>query len=797
MLPDDFNLLLEPGKEDEEKVIRRYEEMLRQNRTEYFEEEEWGIIIDYYLLEERFAESLQAVELARLQFPFSLGVKMCHAAVLLRSNHVPQGMEMLREIETTGGSDCEISFLKGVGYLLLKNTDMAVACFTECVHQTMEDMRVQMLTDIAIEFLEENEAEKALPFVQWALQLDPDDVNALNEMAYCQECLGNFDESIAYYERYSKQFPFSDRAWDNLGNVHLQKGNYSKAVEAFDFALTLNGENTSALCKLGDTLLQQGKYEKALQTYIDCLKLEPGNMKILSSISTCLAQLERDEAMIGVFQTSLALNPNAADAHYGLGLFYMDTDPEKALEHARKAVQVEKSHGNYWFILGSLLMHLGKNEEALHACEQGITLKCEGVEVQLDAWIYMVTKLLNKDTEQVLAFLEKALAHHPENTPLRYRMAGMYLLDGYLPQCLDHLEQALQRQPDDMHHLLAACPKAMQFPEVRRVCKAYKGKHTHKHISMKRGFKNYLLLAAKGIAMGAADVIPGVSGGTIAFISGIYEELISSIKSINPTSLKMLVRGKIADFWQAINGRFLLAVAGGILISIFSLAKVMLYLLEHHPIPTWSFFFGLILAAIWYVVIQVKKPYWLLGLYFLLGAAGAFVLTHPGLMPASMPHSYPFLFLAGAIAICAMILPGISGSFILALLGQYYFVLAAVSSLNLPVIAVFAAGAILGLIAFSNVLSWLLRKFHDITVVILGGFMLGSLNKIWPWKEVLTTTTNQLGKEVPQTQQNILPNAYQQLVGDAHLPAAIGLFLAGVALVFVIEIIAKLIKKTV
>ena len=253
----------------------------------------------------------------------------------------------------------------------------------------------------------------------------------------------------------------------------------------------------------------------------------------------------------------------------------------------------------------------------------------------------------------------------------------------------------------------------------------------------KRNLKDYGFLVLKGMGMGAADVVPGVSGGTIAFIVGIYEELIDSIKSINGTTLKQLFTGKIAAFWKGINANFLLSIVGGIGISIFSLAKIITYLLVYHPILVWSFFFGLVLASTWFVSKDIKQWNWKTILSFVVGGVIAFYITVA--TPAETPSNLLFIFLCGAIAICAMILPGISGSFILVLLGKYFYIMEAVKTFNVPVMLVFIAGAAIGITTFSRVLSFALRKFHDITIAVLAGFMLGSLNKVWPWKETIET----------------------------------------------------------
>ena len=239
--------------------------------------------------------------------------------------------------------------------------------------------------------------------------------------------------------------------------------------------------------------------------------------------------------------------------------------------------------------------------------------------------------------------------------------------------------------------------------------------------------------------MGAADVVPGVSGGTIAFISGIYETLLASISAVNFSLLGTFKKEGIPGVWRAVNGNFLLPLLSGIAISILSLAKVVTYLMDHHPIGIWSFFFGLVLASIVLVVRMIRVPN---GTVWVAGAAGA-VLAYwiTTLTPGNAADlSYGYLFFCGFIAICAMILPGISGSFILVLLGAYRFVLDSLHERNLAVIGVFAAGAFIGITSFSHVLKWLFARFHDATVACLAGFMLGSLANVWVDKDPLWLT---------------------------------------------------------
>lgn len=301
-----------------------------------------------------------------------------------------------------------------------------------------------------------------------------------------------------------------------------------------------------------------------------------------------------------------------------------------------------------------------------------------------------------------------------------------------------------------------------------------------------RSVKDYLLIFFKGIAMGAADVVPGVSGGTIAFIAGIYEELINSIKSFNINTLKILLKGEFREFWKAINGNFLSSLLLGIFISIVSLARLIKYLLESHPVLIWSFFFGLVIASAIYVVRYIKKWNFAVIFFTISGIVVAYIITV--LTPAEANTTWGFIFLSGAIAICAMILPGISGSFILVLLGMYKFILDSLTAMNIPVILLFLVGAAIGIVSFSNVLSWLLRKYYDITIGLLAGFMVGSLNKVWPWKNVVETFVDRHGEIKPLVEVNVLPHTFEKLTGQpSMLWGAIGLAVFGFVLIFVIE----------
>ncbi|MEE1962846.1 DUF368 domain-containing protein [Allomuricauda taeanensis] len=296
-----------------------------------------------------------------------------------------------------------------------------------------------------------------------------------------------------------------------------------------------------------------------------------------------------------------------------------------------------------------------------------------------------------------------------------------------------------------------------------------------------RRLADYIIITLKGMAMGAADVVPGVSGGTIAFISGIYEELITSINNIDLSLISVLRKEGVKAFWNKINGNFLLALFAGIFISVLSLAKFLSWLLENEPVLLWSFFFGLVVASVFFVGKEIQK--WNLGTVtvFVLGAVVAYFITE---LPVSEnTDSLPYLFMSGALAVCAMILPGISGAFILVLLGSYKTILDAVHERDIKIVFTVALGAIVGLLSFARLLKWMFSNYKNSTLALLTGFILGSLNKIWPWKKVLQTRT--FGeKTIVVDDINVLPGAFE---GDNQLMLAIILAILGFSLIFILE----------
>ena len=294
----------------------------------------------------------------------------------------------------------------------------------------------------------------------------------------------------------------------------------------------------------------------------------------------------------------------------------------------------------------------------------------------------------------------------------------------------------------------------------------------------------------KGMAMGAADVVPGVSGGTIAFITGIYDTLLESIRRVNPSLIGIWRREGFKAAFAHINGTFLILLLSGILTSIFTLARVITWMLHTHPIPLWSFFFGLIIISVIHMFKQVEQ--WNVGRVIAVIAGTAFAYGITVLHPLTMEPTYLNIVIAGSIAICAMILPGISGSFILLLMGMYGPILAAAKTVDVVTLGLFATGCVIGLLSFSHVLSWVLRHYRDIALTFLTGLMIGTLSKIWPWKETLTWRTNSSGEQVPLLEQNLSPFNFEHVTGQPALLAyAIIAMILGIGLVWGLEKMAE------
>jgi len=304
-----------------------------------------------------------------------------------------------------------------------------------------------------------------------------------------------------------------------------------------------------------------------------------------------------------------------------------------------------------------------------------------------------------------------------------------------------------------------------------------------------KSIQHKLLLFLRGVAMGAVDLVPGVSAGTVALITGIYGELIHSIKSFNFTALKILKKEGFGATWQYCNGQFLLILLSGILFSLFTFASVMGFFLETFPLQLWSFFIGLIIASVIYLLRQHPPARLFEVLLLGVGILGAYGLSVSPVV--AMEGNYLSLFFAGSIALCAMILPGISGSFILVILGLYPVFINALVNVEIDFLLTFASGGVIGLMLFSRLLSWLLDHYKHAVIATMCGFLIGSLGILWPWKHITSSVLSESGKRIVTGSENLTPQRYSDVIGqDPQMLTCILMFLAGLIVVLAVEIIS-------
>jgi len=306
---------------------------------------------------------------------------------------------------------------------------------------------------------------------------------------------------------------------------------------------------------------------------------------------------------------------------------------------------------------------------------------------------------------------------------------------------------------------------------------------------MKNNKKKFILFL-KGMIMGIADIIPGISGGTIAFITNIYEDLINSINAFDLYSLKLLIKGKIKKFWIHINGSFLFLIFFGILTSLVTFSNITSYLITNHPIQLWSFFFGIIIISLFEIYKKIKNNNFIKIFYIFMGFIIGYIVIE--IIPSSTNNNFLFIFFSGSIAVSAMILPGISGSFILLILGKYEFMINALKNLNFFILFTFGLGCLFGLIIFSKIIKYLLTKKNNFIISILIGFMIGSLNKIWPWKITLIYKLNKKGIQTPILQKNTSPFIFKKIIKKNPLILeSILYFILGFFLMIIILRISK------
>ena len=347
-------------------LVHRYENMVKHNRADYFDEEEYETIVEHYLLTNKLSEALRVADCGNRQHPFSDDMKLCYANVLLEKKEATQALQLLQKMQVEGINDAELSFLIGTAHMQLGNITEATVYFDKCTQLTDEEDQLSLLLNVASDLMEKQEYAAALKYVKTALELAPDDMEVINEMAFCNERLNNLDESLYYYEKYIKEEPFNDNVWYNIGTVYARKNDYRQAMQAFHFAVTLNEKNASAYYNLANTYVQQKKYPEAINAFQAFLKLEPDNSTAYVSMAGCYEKLKCHKEAFAAYRDAVIFDDNFAEAHYGLAVAYAHTNMwEQALQHMYRAAILEPGRLEYWLQLGNILLQSRGNKKTL------------------------------------------------------------------------------------------------------------------------------------------------------------------------------------------------------------------------------------------------------------------------------------------------------------------------------------------------------------------------------------------------------------------------------------------------
>lgn len=520
-----------------------------------------------------------------------------------------------------------------------------------------------------------------------------------------------------------------------------------------------------------------GDYREAIENYETTIQIEDPTAHAFLRIGRCYEKLEDSKMAQYYYQETVKEDPLLDKGWLAItNLHFGQKSYAKALANIERALNIDRQNPSYWKKCAEIHVALSEYDQADFAYKQVVDLGDYELEVWL-GWARVVYVL--EDLASGIEILKQARELYPSDVHVAYYLVGFYLsmedttnarialLDAV---AIDPLRPIYRCSKNNSPRLWIFNGWNVSWPGNRFFLNKMGTKRITEHI----------FIFLKGMAMGIAELVPGVSGGTIAFVTGIYEEFISALNNISPKTFNILRKDGLATFWKSLNGPFLAVLFAGMLVSILSFSKLITWLLDTHPIPVWAFFFGLVFASVFFVAKSISR--WQLGtvILFILGTVVAFYIT--GLPPSSNTDSLPFLFFSGALAICAMVLPGISGSFILVLLGSYKTILEAVNNKDITIVLTVGAGVVFGLLSFARLLKWLFGHYRNATLALLTGFILGSLNKIWPWKRIIEIIP--MGKKEIIIDENISPFAFD---GEPRLLLAIAMAVVGFSLIFILE----------
>jgi tetratricopeptide (TPR) repeat protein len=454
-------------------LIKRYENVVRRKSRDYFDEEEFEMIIDHYLSINKSKEAIAAADRGSAQYPYSSELKLRYAEILIIRGDVARALQLLQHVEQMGVNDSDIHFLKARAYIRQKKFKEAEAHFEKSRQmEEREDEVLRILFSAATDWIDAKEYQRAIYCFRQLLEIDPQNEYVLNDMAYCYEQLDDLENSACCYEQCIAINPFNEVAWYNLGSIYSIQEDYEKAIQAFDFSIAIDNHNGPALFNRATVLIQLERFRDAVDTFTEYLTIDPGNTQVLCTIAECYENMDDPAMALEYYAQALKIEPECADAYYGKGLILMDRqDYDQAFDYMALALHIDAENPEYYYGLGVLLLRINANDMATQAFLRAVHYDPSDTE----SWL-ILSELVGPDLHRALDVLDRACLHNPNDPAIHFRKAALYFILKNKKACLASLEQALAIDPSDDNDFLAICPEAMMQDDIKTLYAQYKNK---------------------------------------------------------------------------------------------------------------------------------------------------------------------------------------------------------------------------------------------------------------------------------------------------------------------------------
>jgi tetratricopeptide (TPR) repeat protein len=452
-------------------LIRRYENVLRRKSRDYFDEEEFEMIIDHYLSTSKWKEAVAAADRGSAQYPYSSELKLRYADILIIRGDAARALQMLRHVEQMGVNDSDIHFLKARAYIRQKKFKEAEVHIEKSRQmEERKDEILRILFSAANDWIDAKEYRRAIGCCRQLLGIDPQNEYVLHDMAYCYEQLDDLENAACCYEQCIEVNPFNEAAWYNLGNIYSILEDYEKAIQAFDFSIAIDNCNGPALFNRATVLIQMERFSDAVDTFTEYLTIDPDNAQVLCAMAECYENMDNPAMALDYYAQALKIDPECADAYYGKGLILMDRqDYDEALNHMSMALHIDAENPEYYYGLGVLLLRVNANDMATQAFLRAVHYDPSDTE----SWI-ILSELVGPDLHRALGVLNRACLYNPNDAAIYFRKAALYFILDNKKACLASLERALAINPSDDNDFLAICPEAMTHDDIKTLYSQYK-----------------------------------------------------------------------------------------------------------------------------------------------------------------------------------------------------------------------------------------------------------------------------------------------------------------------------------